>query len=272
MFNNFDNVTMEKVLLTPAMATELLDKNTRNRKPNNRYLKQYVMDMIEGKWQFNGETIKIASNGILIDGQHRLLALESIADSHPDFQLPVLLVNNLDENVIETIDSGNIRTAKHLMEIQGDNVAGYVADMINFCIRFEETGHFIGKYKATTISVSRWKDNNSDYVDSIDATKGIKEISRGLASALHFEFTKSNRVKADLFFDKYLGKDLFLPNEAPVKLKEVLNRPAILNSKRTDKGRIKMVALFIKAWNRFLMNKKGSITWNSILENFPTID
>lgn len=58
--------------ITPEISKEWLRKNKVNRQINIRRAKQYAYDMTHGKWQLNGEAIKIYEDGTLADGQHRL--------------------------------------------------------------------------------------------------------------------------------------------------------------------------------------------------------
>ena len=69
---------IETVLITPAMATELLKTNSNNRPVKEKRILKYAKDMLEGNWiAETGETIKVLLNGKLGDGQHRLMAVES---------------------------------------------------------------------------------------------------------------------------------------------------------------------------------------------------
>lgn len=65
----------ETTIITPQIATEFLKRNTINRKLSNATINDYAKDMQCGKWDFNGESIKISIDGILLDGQHRLWAV-----------------------------------------------------------------------------------------------------------------------------------------------------------------------------------------------------
>ena len=59
----------------PAEARELLKLNTGNYRPiNESYGRKLAKDMVEGKWDLTGDTIKITDN-LVIDGQHRLWAI-----------------------------------------------------------------------------------------------------------------------------------------------------------------------------------------------------
>lgn len=66
---------VEKVLLTPEMATDLLEHNKLNRPLRQHHVNRIVEQILSGKWRFNGDTIKIADTGDVLDGQHRLWAV-----------------------------------------------------------------------------------------------------------------------------------------------------------------------------------------------------
>lgn len=67
-------VTVEEI--TPERASELLSRNTMNfRKMDQKRVQLYAREMSQGAWKVTGDTIKIDPKGILLDGQHRLLAV-----------------------------------------------------------------------------------------------------------------------------------------------------------------------------------------------------
>lgn len=62
--------------ITPEIAEELLKSNTNNyRAIDKRKVEQYAREMEKGLWEANYEAIQIDENGILKNGQHRLLAI-----------------------------------------------------------------------------------------------------------------------------------------------------------------------------------------------------
>lgn len=62
----------EEMMITPALAEQMLERNSVNRKIHIQRANQYATDMKLGRWQLNGEAIKIYKDGTLADGQHRL--------------------------------------------------------------------------------------------------------------------------------------------------------------------------------------------------------
>lgn len=65
--------------ITPAKAKEYLKRNVNNPRGKNslnrRIVKTYAEDMINGRWELNGECLVFDEDGYLKDGQHRLAAI-----------------------------------------------------------------------------------------------------------------------------------------------------------------------------------------------------
>ena len=75
MTNLRPNINHQLTLITPEIAADLLNKNIKNRKVNKRKVAQYARDMINNDFNYNGHTISISNNKILLDGQQRLKTL-----------------------------------------------------------------------------------------------------------------------------------------------------------------------------------------------------
>jgi hypothetical protein len=67
--------------------------------------------MLDGNWKENGETVKLDSNGNIIDGQHRL---QAIVDSGVTIEL--ILVEGLNPSVADTIDIGRKRSIEQYLK------------------------------------------------------------------------------------------------------------------------------------------------------------
>jgi hypothetical protein len=61
--------------VTPQYAQKLLERKRVNRALNDKRIAMYAKDMIDDAWQLNGETINIDEDGLLCNGEHRLLAV-----------------------------------------------------------------------------------------------------------------------------------------------------------------------------------------------------
>lgn len=100
--------------LTPQIAAELLTLNKENRNIRSHMLKQYVSDMKSGNWKSNGASIVIGNDGILKDGQHRLLACIQANVTLTD----VILVY-IPKEQANCFDLNGVRNAKNVAYFEG---------------------------------------------------------------------------------------------------------------------------------------------------------
>ncbi|MGH3599440.1 MAG: hypothetical protein ACRDQH_04040 [Pseudonocardiaceae bacterium] len=87
--------------VSPCLAEEMLGKNRHNRNLRSRVVTAYALDMQAGKWAENGESIKIAKDGTLLDGQHRLSAIVESGTTQP-----MLVIQDLSLSAQDTVDTG----------------------------------------------------------------------------------------------------------------------------------------------------------------------
>jgi hypothetical protein len=92
-------------VITPKDAEKLLGRNTINRSVRSRRVDQYAKQIKDGQWRVTGEAIKVANDGTLLDGQHRLLAVIKAGIPAEFF-----VVDGLDPEVFKVLDSGLSRT------------------------------------------------------------------------------------------------------------------------------------------------------------------
>lgn len=100
-------------VITPAVAAEYLKMNQFNRKPNKGQVAYYAKMMSDGQWELNGEAIKFAINGHLIDGQHRLMAC---VESNVPFETAV--AREVEEKAFDTFDQGWLRKKSQIFSIK----------------------------------------------------------------------------------------------------------------------------------------------------------
>lgn len=110
--------------VTPELATEWLKANTKNRNLNARLVSDYARDMTNGAFLFNGESVKRAFDGTLLDGQHRLAAIVQSGVT-----LKLMVVEGLDARAQDTMDSGRKRTTADVLSIHGETNANVLASI-----------------------------------------------------------------------------------------------------------------------------------------------
>ena len=96
---NISRESPRVILLTPEEATRLLEHNTLNRPLNDTHVKRIATQIIEGKWRFIGDTIKISDDDAVLDGQHRLWAVVESKIS-----VETILVKGIKREAFATID------------------------------------------------------------------------------------------------------------------------------------------------------------------------
>lgn len=93
----FDGV---RVMLTPERATALLEHNRLNRPVKDQHVKRIASQILNGKWRFNGDTIKISDDGGILDGQHRLWAIIEAKTT-----VETIIIRGIDRDAFATIDT-----------------------------------------------------------------------------------------------------------------------------------------------------------------------
>lgn len=129
-----NNITAKVELITPEKAAALFDaipEYQRNLRPTK--VAQYASDMELGLWSLNGEPLIIASNGDLIDGQHRIAAI--VKANKP---IEMMVVRGVEPQAFKTIDKGLARTAADCLK--GTPSAKNVATIARAWLAYTSTG------------------------------------------------------------------------------------------------------------------------------------
>jgi len=111
--------------ITPIMADEYLKLNTRNRKVSKASVAFLVNEIIKGNWEFNGIPIIFGDSGLLLDGQHRLLAISQTGTSKK-----FSVVRGVKDSAFKTIDSGRARTGADALSVESVPNATTIATAI----------------------------------------------------------------------------------------------------------------------------------------------
>ena len=105
---------ISEIVMTPTHAATLLQGNTGNRTLSQARIVAIAADITNGAWQADGSPIRVAKSGKLLDGQHRLSAIVRAKQ-----QVPVILIEDLDEETQLTIDSGKARSFNDYLIVRG---------------------------------------------------------------------------------------------------------------------------------------------------------
>lgn len=112
----------EIITLTPDIAEALLANNTGNRPIRMAHVDTLVSDITENRWDLNGETIIVAVDGSLNDGQNRCLA---VVQAQKSIRTAIMFGVNRDSRY--TVDMGVSRAVSDFLAMEGAKNTGVAA-------------------------------------------------------------------------------------------------------------------------------------------------
>jgi hypothetical protein len=259
-------------LVTPKIAQQLLDKNKKNRPVNNDNLTTIISEMNKSRFKITGESIKISKTDVLLDGQHRLLAI--LKTQKP---VELLIVSGLDDDAFKFMDTGRSRQASDVLAIDGISNSKKIASITKFIISFQANKYFAAatqhhkrEIKITNYDVSVFVDKNLDSLNDSYAygfNKQNKLINGATLAAFHYVFKQINDSDADDFCHK-LASGEGLEQASPIY---VLRQRLLSDIRSTLKMTpIQKIAILCKTWNLYRKGKTVSfLKWDSTKEPFP---
>jgi hypothetical protein len=283
-------VSAEMTEITPGMAKEWMDRHARvvsgNRAANggkardNRPVRWgddgvagYARDMKAGKWRRNGETIKIARDGTVPDGQHRLWAC--MEAGVPFWSL---VATGVEPDAQDTIDIGIGRKFSDQLAIKNEPSAVVLASVTRWSLRW------LHGVRAGTAGAGKYKPTQQEMLDFLavtphlrDATafavkarqsfKSVRASAWGMAWIL---FNSTDPIAGQVFLERLMdGAGLPMGHPALAFRARIWN--AVENGERLNEQ--EQLALMILAWNAWregreltrLQLPKGGLT----PKNFP---
>lgn len=254
-------------------ALDWLTANTHNRPLNKNWVRRLVEDLKNNRWQDNGETIKFDTNHVLLDGQHRLMA---IAESGISAQL--LVVEGLDPEVQATIDIGNVRSAGHILAMNGVTNGNKVAATAKMVLRYDRNPHLVwnGSSDPTKTEIVNFSLENADelmvavrFAEVVRATIKVMESSYAAFSYMVLRDSKHVRRWDDWHEGIVTGADLH--NGDPRLAFRNYNLRRMAKTKGSWEQQMNM-AIAIKAWNLWALKKESQILrFNQIELPMPKI-
>lgn len=245
-------ITPQVVAVTPAMARGWLAANDHNRHLRGSVVASYARDMTDGKWALNGEAIKLAVDGTLLDGQHRLHAVVKA-----EVAVPMLVVRGIEAAAQDTMDSGITRKFADQLNLNGEAAPQILAAILRKITLWE-----IGVYTKG----GNLKPTFAEMSDTLDRHPGARDCAafgtkRAAASNLHpstigFSLWLLSGVDYDqaLWFLERVCDGVGLHAGHPA----LVLRERIRRERDNTNGKINpdvILALTVYAWNNFRKNR-----------------
>ncbi len=255
--------------ITPDMAAEMLEHNTMNRNISQLNVTRYANDMASDAWEQNGETIKIAVDGTILDGQHRLWAI-----IESGMTITMIVVYNVSKQAIGSIDSGIIRYFHHLLKIKGSEhhmTAAMITKLAWIYENYDGQMHAGSAKTETRNSVLEpFYDQNRDMIEHAAAVAecGAHHFVKSHLGFCFYLFLRNNPQKAEEFIKLVKSGDNLHTGHPVMTLRTKLTDNRISKTKLTVR---ETMAFYIKAWNAFLKGRDLSIfRWNNT-EELPEV-
>jgi hypothetical protein len=258
---------IQVMLITPDIARELLVMNVANRPLNITRVNELAKLMRDGQWIYNGDTIRISSENVLLDGQTRLNAI--IKAGIPQWYI---VVSNLSPVAFDTIDRGRKKTVSDSLAMRKEKNSSQLASAVRWL-------HVLDTNKGQGYN------SKVNAIESVEALERHPEIRHWVAffisSSSIRRLFESNVCAVAAIASKKFGHDIVMQFMRQLADGEGLKRTdpafelrarAIQNKTKTTKTpTYTMVALTIKAMKAHCTHKQVGTLRYAPGDDWPTL-
>jgi hypothetical protein len=238
------------VRMTPEVAGKLIEaRNGHNRNVTWGRVTQYAEDIRRGEWLMNGEAIKIAKDGTVLDGQHRLMAI-----LEADRPIETLLVTGLDPTAQESMDQGKPRGFNDVLRLRGEKDYNVLAAAVKLIATYERDGVPFARGFASAVSnqqASLTLARNPEIRDACKLATRLRKPWMPVSNmgALYFLMSAAEEGRAAAFFTQ-LGEGVELAGPVHTLRDRLICEHAISDGTRMHL-KVRMVFVVI-GWNAFV--------------------
>jgi hypothetical protein len=257
------SIQSELITVTPEKATELLEHNRLNR--------PLAAQIIAGKWRFNGDTIKIAATGDVLDGQHRLWAV--IEAKRP---IDTLIVYGVEREAFATIDTlRKVRSGGDVLSLNGaSRYRNIMASALQWLVRWQRGVLPEWKSPQNKIENSDIEGayaDNPGIVNAVERAVALRTVANpSLLGFFYYVLASRNEELAERMMQT-------LENPAGVGVNDPFFRlrSYFISDHQKQKIPLVSIALCVKAANAAHAKRPvQNLTWKNqgkTLEPFPTL-
>lgn len=267
--------TAEWIEYGPQEAANLLEANTANRKLRRTAVEKYRRDMLAGDWKANGDTIKVATDGTLIDGQHRLEAILQAGSALPR-KVPILTVKGLDHDEVMAItDTGLRRTPQDALYLNGYKNTALLSAMVRGVIRIETGRIFKWHGDGQNVSNSEllhWLEKNPEaphFVDSWGWRIRKTNVPPGAGATAFWILHTTDTWRAAAMIDSLVSLENLPKGSALATLASTITR---LRIAKTSVTALQWVRMILQTWNAWQADQPAPVlqpTAPVTRQNFP---
>jgi hypothetical protein len=237
------------VTIGPAAAAALMSRNEGNRRIRPQNLNKIITDLNNGDYSFNGSSVVLSTEGLLLDAQHRLLAV--IETGVP---IKTVIVTGVLVKAQGDMDSGKVRTLGENLRRAGEVNETQLSSALVGIQAWERGERSIdgGKGLTTNNTSIAFLEQNPHIRDIVRDAFTVASNTPGLThkqvSQLIWAFDKIS-VEDRIGFFNDLVTGVGLKAGSPVlALRNFLQKDSTSTAKVSPYYR---VALTCKAWNHY---------------------
>lgn len=231
-------------------ALDVLNNHAaRNRSLSASSTALYRKDMEQGLWHETAQPLIFNTEGKLIDGQHRLMALALAGSSVGELVFAVS--RGADPSSILYVDQGHKRTSGQQLSLLGLSSSKEVAAGARLAMAFESTSNFntvSNTVRTSAAQVQNWVKNNRVRVDEVaelGTLLGKVSMTKGTAMGLAMILWPVDSTAMLEFFTALAeGGE---PKNSPITLLD--KRLAMLSRSTKRFSQFEVVSLTLTAWN-----------------------
>lgn len=231
--------------VTPALAEKWLAQNTHNRTIRERAVLAYARDMEAGNWAENGEAIKFAADGTLLDGQHRLTAVVLAGVT-----VRMLVVTGLANATQETMDAGSKRRTADAFGLRGETNATTLSSITRRVWMWDQGDYHFSGVSPTTAEAAKLLAQYPDLRRSADiavrTNHSFKCLPQSVIGTAHHLFTRIDANETVWFFQR-VADGAELATGHPILALRTRAVAEAADRRRTPADR--QMAYLIRTWN-----------------------
>ncbi|HEY9372566.1 hypothetical protein [Streptomyces sp.] len=252
--------SFQRVTITPEIARGWLEtRNRDNRKMSLVVAARYAEAMKEGRWRLTHQGIAFDSEGFLLDGQHRLKAVD-LAGIPVDFNV----IPDCDRDTFSVLDVGHKRQANHLIDNPNGTIiaaaARFVGAIDGSLTRNVQAKVYVAQADNDEVLavIESWPEL-VEWAPAARAVWGAARLTPSPHLALLAQAARTQHADLIPEWVRGLTEGAGLARaDARLHLRNRFGREAS-RMERSSSNRIDVYSLIVRAWNYYVTNRSVSV-------------
>jgi hypothetical protein len=207
-------ITAEIVTATKELVDTLLAMNTNNRKPKQGHVEYLKKEILAQEFEVTSQGIGLTKNGVLADGQHRLLAIKEAG--YPPVE--ILLVRGLSDKAQLKTDIGAKRNVADMLRLYlNTTVSNSIVAAINVIAKFVN-----GKVRISPQETAEMLVEYEESINQLNSVEGFATTVAPVYGAFLYTLHKSENAKILIFAKQVATGELLKSDDPALVLRKFL--------------------------------------------------